>query len=178
MLDRLNLRYGRTYKNGSYVGRRFTRAEQVPTEPGRWGGHRSADYIAIDQWNTTYSELTKAEQEIVRRTYGGRQSVHVFEVKVSRSDLKHELEQPEKAEAWSRYANYFWLVIPDVKLMNGLEVPQEWGVLVSYGKSLKVHQIPTRRLAEPMPIAVVAGLVRAVAKTEARLALDTKVSSR
>jgi hypothetical protein len=176
MLDRLNVRYGKTFKNGSYVGRRYTRAEQVPTQPGRWGGHRSADYIAVDQHGTSYHDLLPEEQKGL--SYTGRQSIHVFEVKVTRSDLKHELDHPEKSEEWSQYAHYFWLVVPDKKLIVGFDIPETWGILASYGKSLTVVKQPTRKLPIPMPVAVVAALTRAAVKTEVRLALDTKVSSR
>jgi hypothetical protein len=171
MLDRLNVRYGIQFRNGSYIGRRYTRAEQVPTAPGRWGGHRSADFIAIDQHATAHKDLTPPEQE--GYNWDGRQSIHVFEVKVSRSDLSHELQQPEKAEAWAQYAHYFWLVIPDVKLMAGFDIPDSWGVLVSHGpRTLRQVKKPTRRTPLLMPMPVVAGLVRAAAKTEVRLELE------
>lgn len=52
------------------------------------------------------------------------------EIKVTRQDLRHELEQPEKWRAWGDYCDAWWLVIPHLDLMAGLEIPAEWGVML------------------------------------------------
>lgn len=56
--------------------------------------------------------------------------VHGFEVKVSRADLQSELAQPDKAEAARRFVNFWWLVAGDPAVIDGITVPDWWGILV------------------------------------------------
>lgn len=168
MLDRLRIRYGKTYKNGGYLGRQYVIAEKVATHPG--GSHnaaRIADAVVLDTWTTTYHDLTPEERE--SRAWGERQSIHGFEVKVSRSDWLTELSDPSKAEAWSRYCHYFWLVASDKSIVRN-DLPEGWGLLVPHGSSLRSVVKPTRRNAETMPLPVVVSLARAVQKTEVSIA--------
>lgn len=169
MLDRLRRRYGRTFKNGPYVGRQYVIAEKVPTRPGAWGGDRIADAIVLDTWATPHGELT--EMEKTNRKWGERQSVHGFEVKVSRSDWLTELRDPEKALAWSRYCHYFWLVASDKSIVHD-DLPEGWGLLVPHGVGLKVAHRAARRDAEQMPLPMLVSLARAVQRTEVSLAAE------
>lgn len=54
-----------------------------------------------------------------------------YEVKVTKADLQHELEDPSKAKAWSQFSNEFWLVILNESVIKGVDVPEEWGVMTS-----------------------------------------------
>lgn len=168
MLDRLRRRYGQTYRNGPYVGRQFVVAEKVATTPG--GSHdsaRIADAIVLDTWGCAHGELTDRERE--NRNWRDRYSIHGFEVKVSRSDWLTELADPEKAEAWGRYCHYFWLVAASKDIVRG-DLPAGWGLLVPHGASLRAAVKPTRRDAQPMPVAAIVSLTRAVQKTEVAMA--------
>jgi hypothetical protein len=173
MLDRLLVRYGRTYKNGSYRGRQFVRAEQVPTVPGR-DGARIADFIALDQWATRHEDLTAVEQED-RVAWSARQSIHGHEVKVSRSDVLAELKHPEKAEAWARHCHYWWLVVSEPKLVSLQEIPGSWGVMTAHGPSVRVVRRARRVMPAPLPTSAVAALGRAVMQTEVRAALAERL---
>jgi hypothetical protein len=51
------------------------------------------------------------------------------EIKVSRADLLVELQDPTKCDAWQRYCDRWWLVVPDPALVAGLDLPPSWGVL-------------------------------------------------
>lgn len=51
------------------------------------------------------------------------------EIKVSRSDVMAELADPTKADPWLRYCNRWYLVISDPALVDGLEVPELWGIM-------------------------------------------------
>lgn len=51
------------------------------------------------------------------------------EIKVSRSDVLAELADPSKAEAWAKFCNRWWLVVADPKLVDGLEIPEGWGIM-------------------------------------------------
>lgn len=171
MLDRLRVRYGRTYKNGPYVGRQFVIAEKVATTPG--GSHdsaRIADAIVLDTWGCAHHELTAAERE--RRNWRERYSVHGFEVKVSRSDWLTELADPSKAEAWARHCHYFWLVAADKSIVRD-DLPASWGLLVPHGSSLRAVTKPKRRDPVPLTLAATISLARAVQRTEVSIAQAT-----
>lgn len=51
------------------------------------------------------------------------------EIKVTRTDLLVELADLTKSDPWQRYCDRWWLVIPSVALIEGLEIPESWGVL-------------------------------------------------
>lgn len=167
MLDRLRKRYGQTYANGSYVGRQYVVAEKVPTSPGSYFGDRIADAIVLDTRLTAHAALTDEERE--SRQWGERQSIHGFEVKVSRADWLTELSDPEKALAWSRYCHYFWLVAADKTIVRD-DLPPGWGLLVPHGTGLRAVRKPTRQLPDPMPLPRLVSLARAVQRTEVAMA--------
>lgn len=168
MLDRLRVRYAQTYSNGSYRGRRHVIAEKVALEPGAWGGTRIADAVVIDTWSESYAKLTELERE--RGGWRNRQTIHGFEVKVSRADWLTELRDPEKALAWSRFCHGFWLVAADKSIVRD-DLPDGWGLLVPHGSSLRALRTPTRSDAEPMPLETMTALLRGVQKTEADIAV-------
>lgn len=51
------------------------------------------------------------------------------EIKVTRSDVMAELADPTKADPWLRYCNRWYLVVSDPTLVEGLEVPEIWGIM-------------------------------------------------
>lgn len=51
------------------------------------------------------------------------------EIKVSRSDVVAELEDHTKAESWSQYCDRWWLTVADPALVEGLDVPEAWGIM-------------------------------------------------
>lgn len=174
MLDRLRVRYGKTYRNGAYVGRQFVIAEKVPTTPGSWGGDRIADALVLDTWSAPHSELTETERDSAR--WGERQSVHGFEVKISRADWLAELRDPEKADAWGRYCHYFSLVAADRRIVRD-DLPNGWGLLIPHGTSLRLVVKPRRRDPRPMPTSIVVSIARAVQKTETAIAATALAAS-
>lgn len=62
------------------------------------------------------------------RTSG--QLLRGHEVKVSRADWLHELDQPEKAEFWSDACHEWWLVTPVAEIVALGELPPGWGHMV------------------------------------------------
>jgi hypothetical protein len=66
------------------------------------------------------------------------------EIKVSRSDLLTELADLTKSDPWQRYCDRWWLVIPHSGLINGLELPDSWGVLTPPSgrrrRSMTIHR--------------------------------------
>ncbi len=68
-----------------------------------------------------------------------------FEIKVSRADLRRELDDPDKAEAVGRFCHTWWLVVPD-GLTDKDAIPAAWGIMEFSEKGLR-----TKRAAAPRP---------------------------
>jgi hypothetical protein len=62
-------------------------------------------------------------------TTGGRGTIIGHEIKVARSDVLAELRDPHKADSWLRYCTRWWLVVSDPSFIDGLDVPESWGVM-------------------------------------------------
>lgn len=78
------------------------------------------------------------------------------EIKVSRADVLTELADLTKSDPWQRYCDRWYLVIPHVSLIDGLELPESWGVLTPPSgrrtRSITVHrQAPPLKPAEQSP---------------------------
>tara|TARA_R110002051_G_scaffold60546_9_gene110905 strand:+ start:19367 stop:20221 length:855 start_codon:yes stop_codon:yes gene_type:complete len=52
------------------------------------------------------------------------------EIKVTRADWLHELDQPEKAEVWASQCHAWYIVAPDTKMVRPEELPEGWGLMV------------------------------------------------
>ena len=52
-----------------------------------------------------------------------------YEVKVSRADLKHELDDPTKCAAAMLLSNEFYLVVPQSMTIDAGTLPDEWGLI-------------------------------------------------
>jgi len=158
MLDALKRRYTANGGNGD----RWIRAEHVRNGTGFYGYDResgrctswlrTADFIALDGWESK------------------SHVVHGHEVKISRSDWLTELKDPEKAEAFRPYCDYWWLVVSDVKIVRLDELPAGWGLMarVGEGDQLRVVRQAKKIDREPLPWPMVVGLTRAVQKTALR----------
>ena len=96
--------------------------------------------------------------------------LHGHEVKVSRSDWLTELRDPEKAEAFRSYCDFWWLVVSEKSIVKVGELPIGWGLMVAVGDSVRVVARADRNPAvEPMTRDVQATFARAVTKTTMRL---------
>lgn len=72
---------------------------------------------------------------VVLQTWPSRGiAIEGFEIKVSRSDLIRELENPRKADGVGKYCSAWWLVLSKASLMDGLVIPATWGILVAAKK--------------------------------------------
>lgn len=52
------------------------------------------------------------------------------EIKVSRADWLHELDQPAKAEAWEPNCHAWYVVAPSTQIVRPEELPEGWGLLI------------------------------------------------
>jgi len=89
-------------------------------------------------------------------------AIHGYEIKQSREDLKKELSDPRKADAIGKYVDHWWLVLADIKLCEGIEIPPTWGILAPKGQILKVHRKAPKRKATPINRAFAAAMIRRV----------------
>lgn len=154
MLDLLAARYTQVSQG---TNDRWVRAEHVRNGTGFYGydsrsgrcsaALRTADFIAIDTWESKGHEI------------------HGHEVKVSRSDWLHELADPEKAEAFKRYCNRWWLVVPDAAIIRRGELPAGWGLLTIRGGRLHATHRAPRLTPQVMPKPLWISLMRSASKT-------------
>lgn len=160
MLDMLLARYN-TERQGT-IADRWARAEHVrSTQHVGWETLSIADFIAIDK-------------------YFSSQAMHGHEVKVSRADWLAELRDPTKSERIKRYCNFWWLVIPDASIVKPGELPEDWGLLVKSGSTLRAKVRAPELDTDPMPLDFVAGLAAAIQRTACRepLRRDARTISR
>jgi hypothetical protein len=62
-------------------------------------------------------------------TIAGGRGLVGHEVKVSRADVMTELADPAKADPWARYCDRWWLVVSDPAMVDGLDIPDAWGIM-------------------------------------------------
>ena len=84
-----------------------------------------------------------------------------FEIKVSKSDFKHELDNPKKREPAMRLSNQFYFVAPR-GLIAPMELPDDCGLMVVQEKKLKILLAAPIREREDLPMEFVASILRDV----------------
>lgn len=120
----------------------------VFTELGNRPGYASryADAFALGVWASTKYET------------------HLYEEKRAREDLKKELKDPTKMEGVGKYARYRWLVVSEEKIMEGLAIPDVWGILAPTTRGgqrlLKVLRKAPKLDAQPIDAMFAVAMVR------------------
>lgn len=147
MLDALHQRYD---VRSQGLSSRYAVAEHVRNDAG-FSATRTADFVAMDLWPG----------------YGKGLHLHGHEVKVSRSDWLTELKDPEKARAFIPHCNFWWLVVPDARIVKD-DLPDGWGLLVLNRNGLRAKVKAPYKTAEPMPRGFVAAMLRATQTTATR----------
>ena len=98
-------------------------------------------YLGFEVGDSCGSLLSRHADAVAINAYPSRGfEVRGFEIKVSRSDLKHELEISAKADAVAKYCNYWFLVVPK-GLTKDMQIPEPWGI-IEY-KDGKLKQVKT-----------------------------------
>lgn len=117
-----------------------------------WRGKRYADAVGMSLFPSRGLEL------------------HGFEIKVSKSDYRREAEQPEKAETIAAYCDRWWVVTPP-GLLDGENLPLNWGWLAYDGRAFYTKQKAAKLEAKAMDRTMLAALLRrAHESNEGRLA--------
>lgn len=65
--------------------------------------------------------------------------IEAFEIKISKSDLKRELEDPSKHNVFFADIDFFWIVAPDYVLDDISLLPSKWGVMKVVRKDGKLE---------------------------------------
>jgi len=154
LLDLLGQRYTKV-REGTLADR-YVRAEHVRRHLGYSRRQFVADFIALDKYPGGD---------------GSGLAIHWHEVKVSRSDWLSELRQPEKSEAFTRFAHYHWLVVPTSGIVGVEELPPGWGMLVIHGLNdprLRARIKAKRHEPEPLPLDLSINIASAAQRTGAR----------
>lgn len=130
-------------------------------------------YYADPEWtlmfevgNGTGGTLRRHADGVAMNMYPSRgYEIRGFEIKVSRSDLKHEIEQAEKAEAVCQYCDTWFLVVPK-GLTKDIQIPLPWGIIeyCDEGK-LRIKKQAEKLQRETLPVQFVAGMLRAQQRT-------------
>lgn len=147
VLDLLHMRYS---VPGAGNGPRYARAEHVKSGAG-FDAPRCADFIAMDLWPSRGLHL------------------HGHEVKVSRSDWLVELKHPEKADAFKRYMDRWWLVVSDRAIVKPGELPAGWGLMYERDGRIVCHRAAAALDPLPLPRSMLAPLLRATQVTAERM---------
>ena len=88
---------------------------------------------------------------VIRRDVAKGDALWAVEVKVTSSDLRNELANPEKTATWAQYVHAFYFLVPPALAEIALsEVPQQYGVMVG-GDYPKVNR-RARRNPSPLPL--------------------------
>lgn len=139
------------YRKASQAGvPRYVIAHQVPMcAPG---GVHIIDTLVLDGQRS--NEVNKSFWSLSpqgRASGSAPAPVHGFEIKVSRSDWLREYRTAgTKSAPWRTYCNYFWLVVPDTRIVKPEELPEGWGLLVG-DQQLRCKVKATYTLAESIP---------------------------
>jgi hypothetical protein len=145
LLDRIRARYTSTAGNGP----RWAFIPHVRDRAG-FDATRTIDAIVMDTWPS--SGL----------------AVHGFEIKCSRGDWRRELAQPEKAAAFTRFTDYFWIVAPQGCVQPD-ELPDGWGLLEARGRGLRLAVKARRLYPEAVDRSFLACLLRAACHRSPRV---------
>lgn len=74
------------------------------------------------------------------------------EIKVSRADLITELHDPHKADAWKQFCSRWWLVLADAKFIEGLDIPDDWGILAPPSRSTTRFMTVVKKAPQLQPV--------------------------
>lgn len=114
--------------------------------------HPSSEWLFVDEVALPGALSERRLDAMAMAYWPSRAHVrHVFEIKVSRADLKLELGNPEKRLFGLGAAEHFWFAVPE-GLMRADELPPECGLMEFIGGAMKiVRAAPSRNVAPASP---------------------------
>ena len=101
-----------------------------------------------------------------------------IEIKVSRSDFLSELKKPEKAEAFYKYCDRWWLITGPNVVNDTSEIPENWGWMIAQKSGLRIRkEAPRNKDVTPMPRTFLAAMMRRAGQLD-DANLETKIRER
>lgn len=144
----LRRRYGCEHDD---IGPEWAALDEMDLQPGP--SSRRIDLLAIRAW----------------RGKRGHER-HAIEVKVSRADLRRELDQPAKWQAWAAVTHRFYLAVPADLDLGGLVLPEQWGLITVNGAGTRQKRSAAHNYqAGDLPEAVAVEAFRRASRAEARI---------
>lgn len=121
--------------------------------------------------NATGSRVRRHADAVVMNLWPSRGLlIEGIEIKVSRSDWRRELDNPEKAEEIARYCDKWWVVTPE-GIVQPHELPALWGhkVVNDKGAIRTVKDAPRSDKVAPLDRGFVAAMLRRATEADARM---------
>lgn len=117
--------------------------------------------------STGFQKVERTADAMALQCYPSRGlGLHGFEIKVSRADLKKELEDPDKAEEVARFCDYWWLAVSDRKITEGFHLPKTWGLICCRtGKAVTVKTAGKMK-AQELDRKFIASILRCLARAD------------
>lgn len=140
-------------------------------------------YVVLEQVrnSTGYGPRTRTADAIVMSLWPSRGlTLMGFEIKVSKSDWKSELAQPEKAEEISRFCDC-WNIVAPPGIVELSELPPTWGLYEAHERKLKLVRAPVlEKEVQPISRGFLGALLRAattgvVPVSEVESSVNTRV---
>lgn len=126
----------------------------------KYSGEQWRVWFEVSQ-STGYASGRRADAVVMNIWPSKGFQLHVFEVKVTRSDFKTEMSDLTKWQAVGQYADFFWLACP-AGLVKPEEVPEAWGLMELTKGGLRIKkQAPARDNPTPLDRGFAASLLRA-----------------
>ena len=99
--------------------------------------------LAFEVGNSTGFNCSRHIDAIAMNMYPSRGlELHGIEIKVSKSDLKRELSNPDKAEKIAAHVDRWWIAAP-AEICTAVELPITWGLLSAKDGKLRVSKQAT-----------------------------------
>lgn len=121
--------------------RRYAVLEEVANSTGG-PASRSCDLLTVNLWPSDGLEWQG------------------HEIKASRSDWLREIKTPDKADAFARYCDRWWIVAADKSMVHLDELREGWGLMVPHGDGLRVVVGAAKREPADTPRRLFAALLR------------------
>ena len=100
-----------------------------------------------------------------------------FDIKVSRSGLKGELQNPNKAEAVAQYCNEWWLAVPKGLIKDDDLVPIPWGIMECDDGKLTITKRALLLETKPVTKEFMAAVLRSAGKVDEGTIREAKVQA-
>lgn len=98
--------------------------------------------IGYEVGNSTGAQVRRHADAVVINTYPSKNfEIRGFEIKVSKQDLKKELENGAKADEIAKFCHYWFLVTPK-DLTKDFIIPEPWGIYEYHNDRLKMVKKP------------------------------------